>query len=184
MGSKLEKFTFNNDRPLIYFLVDNGEVVYIGKSVNFLARIVCHQRTERTHRQWVDGELVKIENGGCLKKFDEIYLKEVESEEILEECERKCIKKFLPKYNTCAYATRQHKKEKTMKKKKVSLAKFTDEGRQRSGPKTIYTDGLNSHQRKIKKVKEVANGCWWIELYLNDRCNLIKVEGIKCISKI
>ena len=110
MGNKLEKFTFNNDRPLIYFLVDNGEVVYVGKSVNFLARIVCHQRTERVSRQWVDGELVWIK-GGCLKKFDEIYFKEVEIDKDLQECERKCIKKFLPKYNTCAYSTRQHKKE-------------------------------------------------------------------------
>ena len=108
MGNKLEKFTFNNDRPLIYFLVDNGEVVYVGKSVNFLARIVCHQRTEKTHRKWVDGELVPRKCG--LKKFDSVYIKEVENEEILEECERKCIKKFLPKYNTCAYSTRQHKK--------------------------------------------------------------------------
>ncbi len=111
MEFKIEKFTFNNDRPLIYFLVDNGEVVYVGKTVNFLARIVSHQRAETKYNKWVDGKLVeryvgKIENGG-LKKFNEVYIKEVESKDMLTKCERKYIKKFLPKYNTCAYATRQ-----------------------------------------------------------------------------
>ena len=106
MGNKLEKFTFNNDRPLIYFLVDNGEVVYVGKTVNFLTRIASHQRTESKFDKWIDGKLVKRENWG-LKKFNEVYIKEVESKEMLTKCERKCIKKFLPKYNTCAYATRQ-----------------------------------------------------------------------------
>lgn len=111
MENKLEKFTFNNDRPLIYFLVDNGEVVYVGKSVNFLARIVAHQRTEPKYKEWVNGELIHREYDGRLKKFDEVYIKEVESEEMLTKCERKCIKKFLPKYNTCAYSKRQHEKE-------------------------------------------------------------------------
>ena len=71
-----------------------------------------------------------------------------------------------------------------MKNKKVSLAKFTNEGRQRNGQKTIYADGLNSHQRRIKKIKEVANGCWWIQTYLNDRCNVVRTEGVKCTDKI
>jgi len=30
------------------------------------------------------------------------------------------------------------------------------------------------HVRKVKKVKKVANGCWWVELYLLDRCGLRK----------
>ena len=70
-----------------------------------------------------------------------------------------------------------------MKNKKVSLASFTSEGR-RNKKKSIHTDGLSSHIRKMKKIKEVSNGCWWIELYLRDRCNLIKTEGVKCIGKI
>ena len=119
MGNKLEKFTFNNDRPLIYFLVDKGEVVYVGKTVNFLARIAAHQRTEPKYKEWLDGELIEREyDDGRLKEFDEVYVKEVESEKMLVKCERECIKKFLPKYNTCAYATRQHKKEKKIEPSK------------------------------------------------------------------
>jgi excinuclease UvrABC nuclease subunit len=110
-NSKLEKFTFNNDRPLIYFLLHKGEVVYVGKTINFLSRIASHQRNEPKYKEWVNGELVSRGYDDRLKDFDEIYIKEVESEKKLVECERKCIKKFLPKYNTCAYAQRQHKKE-------------------------------------------------------------------------
>ena len=70
-----------------------------------------------------------------------------------------------------------------MRKKKLSLANFTSEGRQYKR-KYVHNDGLDNHARKMKKVKEVANGCWWIEVYLRDRCNLVKTEGIKCIGKI
>tara|TARA_Y100000361_G_scaffold139393_1_gene142409 strand:+ start:241 stop:597 length:357 start_codon:yes stop_codon:yes gene_type:complete len=111
MESKLEKFTFNNDRPLIYFLLYKGKVVYVGKTMNFLSRIVAHQRTEPKYKKWVDGKLIHRGYDSRLKKFDEVYIKEVEDEEMLVDYERRCIKKFLPKYNTCAYATRQHKKE-------------------------------------------------------------------------
>ena len=30
------------------------------------------------------------------------------------------------------------------------------------------------HVKKVKKVKKIANGCWWVELYLLDRCGLRK----------
>ena len=70
-----------------------------------------------------------------------------------------------------------------MKNKKVSLARFTSEGRQ-SKRKPMYNDGLDSHTRKMKKIRKAANGCWWVELYLRDRCNVVKTEGVKCIGKI
>ena len=106
----VEKWTFDNDKAFIYFLLYKGEVVYVGKTVNFLSRIVCHQRTERTYRKWENNKLVKRKDGGRLKVFDEIYIKEVQDESNLEKYEQMCIKKFLPKYNTCSYAARQHKK--------------------------------------------------------------------------
>jgi hypothetical protein len=36
----------------------------------------------------------------------------------------------------------------------------------------VYTDGLNTQQRRMKAVKKVANGCWWVELYLMDSCGI------------
>ena len=65
-----------------------------------------------------------------------------------------------------------------MKNKKVSLANFTSEGRQYVR-KAITKDKFNSHSKKMNKIKEVSNGCWWLELYLKDSCNLVKREGIK-----
>ena len=54
--------------------------------------------------------------------------------------------------------------------KKVTLAMFTPERRESTknklGDRTVYNDGLTSHERKYQKIKEVANGCWWIETYL------------------
>ncbi len=68
---------------------------------------------------------------------------------------------------------------KKMKKKKVTLAKFSDERRQnaiRTSKKNRKKkkDSLTTHQRNLKKIKEVANGCWWIEVYLHDRCMVYK----------
>jgi len=62
-----------------------------------------------------------------------------------------------------------------MKKKKVTLAKFSNERRQgaiRQSKKTRNKKKgkLTTHQRKLKKIKEVSNGCWWVEVYLHDRC--------------
>tara|TARA_Y100001938_G_scaffold148155_1_gene231088 strand:- start:698 stop:934 length:237 start_codon:yes stop_codon:yes gene_type:complete len=56
-------------------------------------------------------------------------------------------------------------------KKKTTLAKWSEirqkEG-QRNGAKRRKTinDGLTPIQRKYKKIKEAANGCWWIEQYI------------------
>ena len=69
-----------------------------------------------------------------------------------------------------------------MKKKKVSLAKFTNEGRQRNGKKKIKCK-FNSRKSKVAKIKEVSNGCWWVEVYLSDRCGLVKTEGVKWIGR-
>ena len=67
------------------------------------------------------------------------------------------------------------KEKKMSRNKKVRLAKFTPEGRnnqqKKLGDRYIYEDGLTSHNRKYKKIKEVANGCWWIEAYLMGNMN-------------
>ena len=60
-----------------------------------------------------------------------------------------------------------------MKKKKVSLAKFSDVARkQGKGASRKYAKGLSSYERRVKKVREVAGDCWWLKNYLMDRCGL------------
>jgi len=62
-----------------------------------------------------------------------------------------------------------------MRKKKTSLAQFSDVARkQGNGPAKVYAKGLSSYQRRVKKVKEVAGDCWWLKNYLMDRCGLQK----------
>ena len=62
-----------------------------------------------------------------------------------------------------------------MKKKKVNLAQFSEVGRrQGKGPARKYAKGLSSYERRVKKVKEVAGNCWWVKIYLMDRCGLQK----------
>tara|TARA_R100001082_G_C4349480_1_gene153872 strand:+ start:83 stop:307 length:225 start_codon:yes stop_codon:yes gene_type:complete len=58
------------------------------------------------------------------------------------------------------------------KSRKVVLAKFDE--RAEAGRKIAIAkikakaknDGLTSSERRIKKIKKVANGCWWVEQYL------------------
>ena len=64
---------------------------------------------------------------------------------------------------------------KKIKKKKVTLSKFTEERRDSAIVQSKRTrqrkpDGLTTHQRNLKKIKKAANGCWWVEVYLHDRC--------------
>ena len=62
-----------------------------------------------------------------------------------------------------------------MKKKKVNLAQFSDVGRrQGKGPARKYAKALTSYERRVKKVKEIAGNCWWVKIYLMDRCGLQK----------
>jgi|TARA_R100000084_G_C4649177_1_gene148654 excinuclease UvrABC nuclease subunit len=114
---ELKKFDFDNEKPYIYFLINKGDVVYVGKTTNFLSRISSHTKNEYVTKEWREGELVKINRS--LKKFTEIRYKEVDRVESLEEYEQKCIKKFLPKYNFCAFSKRQHEKQKNTKKQKT-----------------------------------------------------------------
>ncbi len=56
------------------------------------------------------------------------------------------------------------KKIKTTKKKTTLVnlsSKQRDAGRTLSKPKTSTMD------RRTKAIKKAANGCWWIETYLN-----------------
>ena len=38
--------------------------------------------------------------------------------------------------------------------------------------KHIYKDGLTTMERRVKAIRKVANGCWWVEMYLMDRCGI------------
>jgi len=40
------------------------------------------------------------------------------------------------------------------------------------GKKFIYKDGLTTMERRVKAIKKVSNGCWWVEMYLMDRCGI------------
>lgn len=63
--------------PCIYFLFDNGNVVYVGKTEYGLKRILCHISD---------------------KKFDNVKIK-VFNKELLDEKETYYIAKYNPKYN-------------------------------------------------------------------------------------
>ena len=66
-------------------------------------------------------------------------------------------------------------KEKKMSsyKKKTNLAQFTEvrrvigqkKGREARESKAI-NDGLTVTQRITKRIKDAANGCWWVEQYI------------------
>ena len=66
------------------------------------------------------------------------------------------------------------------KSKKIVLAKFDERaevGREKAiavRQANAYNDGLTSTKRRVLKLKKAANGCWWVELYLLDRCGLRK----------
>ena len=40
------------------------------------------------------------------------------------------------------------------------------------GKKRKNKDGLTTLEKRVKMVKKVANGCWWVEMYLMDRCGI------------
>ena len=59
-------------------------------------------------------------------------------------------------------------------KKKVVLPKITEESRKQSvvianKNRIKNNDGLTSHKRKEKKIKEISNGCWWLSTYLKGK---------------
>jgi len=70
------------------------------------------------------------------------------------------------------------------KKKKVILAKFDERseiGREKGiaiRKANAHNDGLTSSNRRIKKIKKAANGCWWVEQYLIANMNY-KVHRIE-----
>lgn len=66
----------------IYFLMEDGEVVYVGQSVNCHSRISDHVRLEQ-------------------KQFDSVYIIRADRE-ALTQLENLYIKKFNPKYNSLA----------------------------------------------------------------------------------
>lgn len=67
----------NIPKVFVYFLIDNGEVVYVGKTTVGLSRIYAHKD----------------------KKYDKVYIILCDPED-LDFTETKYIAKYLPKYNT------------------------------------------------------------------------------------
>ena len=56
-------------------------------------------------------------------------------------------------------------------KKKTTLAQWTDERRKKGQKKGQETkkkvnNGVSQTKQKYQKIKEAANGCWWIEQYI------------------
>ena len=58
-------------------------------------------------------------------------------------------------------------------KKKTTLAQWTDERRkkvQRKGQETKnknkVNNGVSQTKQRYQKIKEAANGCWWVEQYI------------------
>ena len=55
-------------------------------------------------------------------------------------------------------------------KRKTTLAEWTPERRkqgQKAGQRLKkFDDGLTTCQRTAKRIKEAANGCWWVEQYI------------------
>jgi hypothetical protein len=58
-------------------------------------------------------------------------------------------------------------------KKKVHLNKLGEASRnngleagKRTQKENAINDGLTPTQRRTRKIREAANGCWWIEQYI------------------
>jgi hypothetical protein len=56
-------------------------------------------------------------------------------------------------------------------KKKTTLAQWTDERRRKGQKKGQETkkkinNGASQTKQKYQKIKEAANGCWWVEQYI------------------
>ena len=45
---------------------------------------------------------------------------------------------------------------------------------QEKAKETTYNTETSTHNRRIQKIKEVSNGCWWVQSYLIG--NLIYIE--------
>jgi len=78
---------------LIYALISNDEIVYIGQSTNILLRISTHLTSNKVFDSWSI-----IENLGTYTTSKEVN-----------RLEEKYIKKFLPKYNKIYNAKYQNK---------------------------------------------------------------------------
>jgi hypothetical protein len=60
-----------------------------------------------------------------------------------------------------------------MARKNTTFAKFTESRTEagRTAGRKVRTenavkDGLTQAQRRKKRIKDAANGCWWIETYI------------------
>lgn len=79
-SDKVPLYIFKNEYPAIYFLIDNDEIVYIGKSKNVANRMVVHTK----------------ENN---KEFSKVFILGILDSEPLSDYEFPYIAKFNPKYN-------------------------------------------------------------------------------------
>ena len=97
----IEKCEFDNNIAFVYFLVNEEKVIYVGKTTNFLGRIVSHQKHEKVTKQWVNDRLQNCKPK--LKEFNNVYIKEI-NKDYLDYYEKLYIKCYTPKYNTCHVA--------------------------------------------------------------------------------
>jgi hypothetical protein len=59
------------------------------------------------------------------------------------------------------------------REKKVTFCNLSSENRnvgrriaQEKSKETTYNTTASTHNRRIQKIKEAANGCWWVEAYI------------------
>ena len=98
----LSKREFKNDY-IIYALINNNEIVYIGQSKNILLRLKDHRASNKVFDSWCI-----VENLGTYTTSKEVN-----------RLEEKYIRKFLPKYNKIHNTEYQKKvldKNKALKK--------------------------------------------------------------------
>ena len=100
-------------KPCIYFLLQDDEIVYIGKSENGCnSRLADHSKPNNVNSIWGIKDISKRislkekEN----KVFNRVVYKEYHYATDLEKKEIKYIKKYIPKYNLCAIAMSERKK--------------------------------------------------------------------------
>ena len=70
-----------------------------------------------------------------------------------------------------------------LREKKVTFCNLSSENRgagrkvaQEKAKETPYDTEASTHNRRIQRIKEAANGCWWVEAYIMG--NLIHKKSI------
>ena len=144
--------------PCVYFLLQDKEIVYVGKSENgCCSRISDHNKKDSVNSEWDSKELDKrnkLQNPKP-KKFNRVLYKEYRHPSInLKAKEDEYIKRYLPKYNLCPIALRERKK---IMGEKKTITKFL-----RYNEVPINVEYIKKHRSwKVipnQKIKKEKNG--------------------------